>query len=78
MRFTYIWQNAIFLGRGNQAPESKGNDMTKLLKAYTEAATDKAALALARYAAKHPMAACMITQAEAATLRAALDHASRL
>ena len=52
--------------------------MTKLLKAYTEAATDKAAVALARYAAKHPMAACFLSQAEAATLRAAIAQASRL
>jgi hypothetical protein len=77
-RLAYIWQNGINMGRGNQAHESKGNDMAKLLKAYIENPTDKAAIALARYNDKHPFAACLITGVDSAVLRAALEHASRL
>jgi len=49
--------------------------MSKLIAAYLANPSKKNAIKLARYEAKHMMAACLLSAEEGVTLNAALAHA---
>lgn len=49
--------------------------MHKILDKYRAEPSPKTAAAVVRYLAKHPMAACLLSEADVATVKAAELHA---